>query len=161
MDITKKNIDNQLIKEDKEEIINNQLVKEDEEEIKINSDQKIHGATELKVIQNLNLFVQHYSKLENMLRSLDQCIICEKYYNQVIRNNNFIKRLQNNLQFLTSINKEYNSFKKQLEKITNQLNECKQQRLFDIDLIKELETKNNQLIVKNNQLINENNQLKK
>ncbi|CAG8832635.1 7930_t:CDS:2, partial [Gigaspora margarita] len=123
MDITEENIDNQLMEEDDEENIDNQLMEEDEKEIKINSDQKIRGATGLKVIQKLNLLVQYYSELENMLGSLDQYIICEKHYNQVIRNNNFIKRLQNNLQFSTSINKEFNSFKEELKKITNQLNE--------------------------------------
>ncbi|CAG8853454.1 33582_t:CDS:1, partial [Gigaspora margarita] len=74
-------------------------------------------------------------------------------------NDNFIKRLQNNLQFSTSINKEYNSFKEKLEKLTNQLKECEQQRLFDINLIKELETNNNNLKTENNQLIVKINQL--
>ncbi|CAG8741058.1 6630_t:CDS:2, partial [Dentiscutata heterogama] len=74
------------------------------------------------------------------------------HYNQVIRNDNFIEKLKKNLQFASTINDDYNNFKKQLEKITNQLKECKQQRLLDINLIQELETKNNQLITKNNQL---------
>ncbi|KAF0380564.1 hypothetical protein F8M41_012159 [Gigaspora margarita] len=164
-DNEEENIDNQLMEEDKEKNIDNQLMEEDEE-IKINCLFKnlveIYKDTDLQLIK-----FQYYSKLENILESLDKYVICEKHYNQVIRNDNFIKRLQNNLQFSTSINKEYNGFKEQLEKITNQLKECKQQKLFDINLIKELEinnnnlkTENNQLKVKNNQLINENNQLK-
>ncbi|RIB21231.1 hypothetical protein C2G38_2177125 [Gigaspora rosea] len=67
-------------------------MKEDEEEIKINY-----------------LLVQYYSELENILGSLNEYNVYEKHYNQVIRNDNFIKRLQNNLQFSTSINKECNN----------------------------------------------------
>ncbi|CAG8798869.1 22811_t:CDS:1, partial [Gigaspora rosea] len=70
-----------------------------------------------KVIQKLDLLVQYYSELENILGSLNEYNVYEKHYNQVIRNDNFIKRLQNNLQFSTSINKECNSFKEQLKKL--------------------------------------------
>ncbi|KAF0450684.1 hypothetical protein F8M41_002144 [Gigaspora margarita] len=58
-----------------------------------------------------------------MLGSLDQYIKYEKHYNQVIRNDNFIKRLQNNLQFSTSINKEFNIKNNQLINENNQLKE--------------------------------------
>ncbi|KAF0451680.1 hypothetical protein F8M41_001991 [Gigaspora margarita] len=73
---------------------------------------------------------------------------------------NFIEKLQKNLKFSTSINNDYNNFKKQLEKITNQLNESKQQKLFYMNLTKELETKNNKLEAKNNELEAKNNELK-
>ncbi|CAG8756781.1 18044_t:CDS:1, partial [Gigaspora rosea] len=122
--------------------------------------QKICGATGSKVIQKINILVEYYSELENFLGSLNDYVICEKHYNQVIRNDNFIEKLQNNLKFSTSINEDYNNFKKKLEKITNQLNESEQQKLFYINLTKELEIKNNELEAKNNELEIKNNELK-
>ncbi|CAG8676064.1 10156_t:CDS:2, partial [Racocetra fulgida] len=107
--------------------------------------QKIRGATGSKVIQKVDLLIKYYPELEDDLKSLDKFIICKKHYNQIIRNDNFIDKLQKNLKFLNLMNDNY-------KKITNQLKESEQQRLFYINLVKELETKNNQLIVENNQL---------
>ncbi|CAG8514434.1 35041_t:CDS:2 [Gigaspora margarita] len=47
-----------------------------------------------------------------------------------------------------------------MKKITNQLNESKQQKLFYMNLAKELETKNNELEAKNNELEAKNKELK-
>ncbi|CAG8819784.1 14922_t:CDS:2, partial [Gigaspora margarita] len=121
--------------------------------------QKIRNATGPKVIQKINILVEYYSELEEVLESLNEYVVCQKHYNQVIRNDNFIEKLQKNLKFSTSINNDYNNFKKQLEKITNQLNESKQQKLFYMNLAKELETKNNELEAKNNELEAKNNEL--
>ena len=108
MDIIEENIDNQLIvvNEDKDEIKINCLFKDlvkiyEKTELQLiecetKAKQKIRGATGSKVIQKLNLLVQYSSELEKMLGSLDKYIICEKHYNQVIRNDNFIEKLQNN-----------------------------------------------------------------
>ncbi|KAF0525573.1 hypothetical protein F8M41_014450 [Gigaspora margarita] len=141
MDIIEENINNQLMEEDEEENIDNQLIEDEEENIDNQLIEKYDKETTgSKVIQKLDLLIQYYSELENILESLHEYNACEKHYNQ---------------------------FKEKLEKLTNQLKECEQQRLFDINLIKELETnnnnlktENNQLMVKINQLINENNQLK-
>ncbi|CAG8778740.1 13734_t:CDS:1, partial [Racocetra fulgida] len=121
-------------------------------ECEIKEKQKIRGATGLKVIEKVNLLVKYYPELENALESLDKFIIYEKHYNQIIRNNNFIEKLEKKLNFISSMNDDYNNYKGHLEKLKQQLKESEQQRLFYINLIKELETKNNELIAENNQL---------
>ncbi|CAG8594264.1 7368_t:CDS:2 [Racocetra fulgida] len=140
MEIVEENIDNQLVEEEKDKkicLFKNlvKIYKHTELELiecEISENQKIRKAIEPKDIQKINILVNYYLELKDTLGSLDKYIICQKHYNQVIRNDNFIERLQKNLKF----------------------SKYKQQ-------IKKLEVKNNELIAKNNELIVENNQLKK
>ncbi|CAG8765636.1 16671_t:CDS:1, partial [Racocetra fulgida] len=85
--------------------------------------QRLRNATEPKVIQKLDLLVKYYSELNNIIEFLNEYIVYEKYYNQIIRNDNFIEKLQKILNFATSINDNYDDINQQLENITNKLNE--------------------------------------
>src|SRR6266511_2639588 len=70
---------------------------------KVKEDQKWRYASANTVIKRITEIAKYFSELFLLLNSLENYSLCEKYYNQVIAKNFFIKQLKaNNLIFSNS-----------------------------------------------------------
>jgi hypothetical protein len=146
--------------------------------------QKWRNATGEAAVKKINIMAKYFPELSLMINSLENYLICEKHYNQIIAKDIFIQNLINtNLVFFSSgeywqlekskesiIEKEYKEIGIQvsldqdiflkLSELERQLINFKEQQLEHINLIKNYKQKITELEILNENLFFENTELK-